>query len=424
MKPKKITFKNGLRLIMAPQRGARTATVLMLVGAGSEYETKRVNGVAHFLEHMVFKGTENRPRPGMISEELESLGAEYNAFTSYEYTGYWAKAGKNRAEKLFELISDMYLHPIFDPKELEKERGVIIEEINMYEDMPQRKVWDAFGELLYGNQPAGWNVAGDKQTVTKIMRGDVAGFRRNHYTPENTVAIIAGAFPESAIRSYAREHLASLSRRRAPKKPKTEEAQSRPALRIVKKKSDQTHLVLGVRAFPVSDTRRHALGVLSCILGGGMSSRLFHKVREEMGAAYYVRTSSDLLADHGSFAASLGVNHGKLGDVVHGIVHEFSRMKEELTPEKELKKVKEQLISGLMMGIETTDELASFYGSQEIITGKMITPEASADHIRRVTAKEVRNLARELFINKSLNCAIVGPVKNGAELKTLLRFGA
>lgn len=153
-----------------------------------------------------------------------------------------------------------------------------------------------------------------------------------------------------------------------------------------------------------------------------MSSRLFHRVREEMGAAYYVRTSSDLLADHGSFAASAGVNHGKLEDVIAGIVHECSRMKEELVSDQELKKVKEQLVSGLMMGIETTDELASFYGSQEIMTRKTITPEETAKHIRRVTAEEVRNLARQIFVNRSLNLAVVGPVKNTQGLKKLLRF--
>jgi len=187
-KAKKIVLENGLRIIFTPTKSL-AATVLFLVEAGSEYETKNINGLSHFLEHMCFKGTKNRPNPGTIARELDSLGAEYNAFTSQEYTGYWAKAQKEKINDLIDIVSDLYLNPIFDPNEINKERGVIIEEINMYEDIPMRKVADLFLNLLYGDQPAGWDIAGTKEIIQKLKREDFIKYREKHYTPSKTIVV-------------------------------------------------------------------------------------------------------------------------------------------------------------------------------------------------------------------------------------------
>src|ERR1700677_614499 len=197
--PKKIVLSNGLRIPLVPQASSLAASVLILVQAGSEYETKPVNGVSHFLEHMMFKGTTNRPRAGMIAEELAALGAQSNAFTGQEYTGYWAKAESRKLPKILEIVSDLYLNPIFDPEEIEKERGVIIEEINMYEDTPARRVHEIFGSLLYGDQPAGWDVSGEKEVVGKLKKEDFVAYREERYIARGTVVVIAGRFDTNAV---------------------------------------------------------------------------------------------------------------------------------------------------------------------------------------------------------------------------------
>jgi predicted Zn-dependent peptidase len=418
---KKIVLKNGLRLILAPQAGL-AATVLVLVEAGSEYETRNINGLSHFLEHLAFKGTEKRPKPGMIAAELDSLGAEYNAFTAQEYTGYWAKVHSRFLPQILDLISDLYLNPIFDREEINKERGVIIEEINMYEDMPMRRVHDFFTALLYGNQPAGWDIAGRKEVIRRLEREDFIKYRTRHYIAPATVVVVSGDFEPGYVIPRVNELFGSLRRQPKSPKPKTRERQTRPHSLIKFKKSDQTHLVLGTRAFTIFDKRRYALQVLSDILGGGMSSRLFRRIREELGAAYYVRAVSDLFSDHGYFAVSAGVDHAKIKIVIEAILQELGRLREEIVEEGELRKSKEHLIGNLILSLETSDELAAFYGGQEIITRSIIKTEQLIQRIQRVSAEEIRKVARLLFTDTKLNLAVIGPYRNPAIFRKILKF--
>ena len=418
---KKVFLKNGLRVVLVPMKGV-AATALVLVEAGSEYEKKRWSGLSHFLEHMVFKGTERRPKAGTISEELDALGAEYNAFTGQEYTGYWAKAEARKLPGLLELVSDLYLHPIFDEKEIEKERGVIIEELNMYEDTPMRSVQDLFLELLYGDQPAGWNVGGTKETVRRLTRDDFVEYRSLHYVAPATAVIVAGSFSEGAVMRQLRSLFGSLPRGKKEAKPKTKESQSAPRVKVKGKKSDQTHVVLGVRAFSVFDKRRHALQLLAHILGGGMSSRLFKRVREEMGAAYYVRAEADLALDHGVFAVSSGVNHPKLHGVISAILEEMASLAHTPVPEAELRRAKDHLVGTFRLGLETSDELAMFYGGQEIIVKKLTDPDTLVRRTLAVTAKEIQALAKTLFKERALNLALIGPHESPEKLRRLLRF--
>ena len=286
--PKKVTLKNGLRILLVPQPENLAATVLILVRAGSEYETKRQNGVSHFLEHMMFKGTTDRPEPGMIAHELTALGAQFNAFTGAEYTGYYAKAQAEKLPKILEIVSDLYLNPLFDKAEIEKERGVIIQEINMYEDdLPARAQRD-FARLVYGDQPAGWDVGGEKAIINALARADFAEYRAMRYVMPGTIVIVAGKFGEATTIAQIKKYFSALPRRTAPVKKKTVERQSAPKMKLHFKESDQAHLVLGFRAFDMFDERRYALRVLADLLGGGQSSRLFTRIREKMGAAYYI----------------------------------------------------------------------------------------------------------------------------------------
>ncbi|MEY4731737.1 MAG: hypothetical protein RL681_683 [Candidatus Parcubacteria bacterium] len=418
----KHVLPNGLRVVLVPQPGSVSSAVLVLVEAGSEYEKKRTNGLSHFLEHMMFKGTTKRPTSQLISSELDSLGAEYNAFTGQEYTGYWAKAQNAKLSQIMDIVFDMYLHPIFDPKEIEKERGVVIEEINLYEDTPTRQVHQEFSELLYGDQPAGWDIAGTKQNIRTLQRKDFVTYRDARYVAPGTAVIIAGAFDPKRVLKTVQKQFGSLERRRAPKKPRAIERQSRPAVRVKFKESDQTHIVLGTRAFSMFDKRRYALQVLADVAGGGMSSRLFHRVREDLGAAYYVRASADLSLDRGFFSVSAGSDNKRAPVVVKAILEELDRLRRELVPVEELQKAKDHLVGGLMLGLETSDQLAGFYGSQEITTKKLVSPAELNRKVQGVTAEEIRIVARAIFTDRSLNLALIGPWKKETPFRKILKF--
>lgn len=417
---KKHRLPNGLRIIFAPQKGSLTSTVLVLVEAGSEYETKEINGLSHFLEHMCFKGTAKRPKPGMIAEELDALGAEYNAFTSQEYTGYWAKVEKGKFPEILELISDLYLNPIFNQEEIEKERGVVIEELNMYEDTPMRKVHDLWNELLHGDQPAGWDVGGKKEIIAKLNQDDFISYRGKHYVAAKTIVIISGNFSEKLADKRIKEYFGSLPKRPKAKKTPTKKSQDAPRLKVRFKESEQGHLVVGLPAFDVFDERRISLLVLANVLGGGMSSRLFRRVREELGAAYYVRADMDAALDHGSLSVSAGVAHPKTEVVLTAILEELRKLKDTPVGPAELQKAKDHLTSGIVLGLETSDQIASFYGEQEILKGKFTSPEDYIKKIKRVTPRQVQEVAKLLFKTEKLNLAIIGPYKDEASLLKLL----
>jgi len=421
-KIKKITLSNGLRVLLAPQPASLAASVLILVEAGSEYEVKKLSGVSHFLEHMMFKGTTNRPQVGQISEELDALGAQSNAFTGQEYTGYWAKAAAKKLPKILDIVCDLYLNPIFDPAEIEKERGVIIEEINMDEDRLPRKAGELLDKLLYGDQPAGWDIAGDKETLKKLFKKEISDYRDARYVMSGTVVVVAGAFHEKKVIAEIKAAFAKLPQGRAARKLKTIEKQSKPQVVVHYKDAGQSHCAIGFRAFDLFDKRRYTLQVLGNILGGGMSSRLFKRVREELGAAYYIHASADLGLDHGTFDIATGAEHSKTEIVLRSILEECRLMREELVPEKELQKAKDYMIGGIVLGLETADDLAGFYGIQEILTKKLVPPEELIAMIKKVTADDIRAVARDVFRNDRLNLAVVGPYKDGRSLEKILKL--
>ena len=419
---KKTILDNGLRLITIPHRDALTTTFLVLVEAGSKYETKELNGLSHFLEHMCFKGTKKRPRSLDITIELDSLGAVYNAFTSQEYTGYFAKVEAHKLDQVLDIVSDIYLNPVFEPAEIEKEKGVIIEELNMYEDLPMRKVHDDWMELLYGDQPAGWNVGGQKEIIKLLNRDQFLKYRGEHYLAPSTVIVVAGAFDEGEIIEKVKKCFAAMSGgQKADKKPVNEQ-QSNPALKVNFKKLDQTHLVLGCRTFSLADPRRYALEVLCDALGGGMSSRLFQKIREEMGVAYYVSADADLFTDHGFCSISVGIDSSRLNEVIPALLGEINKLKTNLIDSAELQKTKNHLVGKIIISLESSDALASFYGSQEILRETIVSPEEYIKKLEAVTSEEILNLANEVFQNQKLNLALIGPEINIAQTKELLHF--
>lgn len=408
---KRTVLPNGMRLILVPKPDSLATTVAVSVEAGSKYETKEINGLSHFLEHMCFKGTKKRPKPIDIASELDGLGASYNAFTAQEMTAYYVKARNGSLDKTLDIIADMYLNPVFNESEIEKERGVIIEEINMYEDTPQRRVQEFFMQLVYGDQPAGWDIAGRKDVIRTLTRDDFIKYRDAHYVGESSAIVVAGGFEEKNIDKKIQDYFSSLSQgKKSPKVP-VREGQSKPAELIKHKDSDQTHLVMGFRAFDIFDERRYALEVLADILGGGMSSRLFQSIREELGAAYYVRAEADLYSDHGLVSMAAGVDHRKVDDVIKTALQEFARLRDTPVDKKELERAKEHLIGHLFLSLETSDELGFYYALQEVQKLPLVPPEELAAKIKAVRSEEIQAVAAELFKNEGLNLSVIGPFK-------------
>ncbi len=408
---KRLKLKNGLRIILVPQPGGLATTAMVSVQVGSKYETKNINGISHFLEHMCFKGTTKRPRPIDISAELDGLGAQYNAFTAQEATSYYAKVKNENFDQILDIVADMYLNPTFDSREIEKEKGVIVQELNMYEDTPARRVGEFFMRLVYGDQPAGWDIGGRKEVIRKITRSDFVKYRSRHYVPQATIVTISGGFKEKNLVKKIGKYFSVLKPGSKSKKLKVKEIQLKPRERVHFKESDQTHLVLGFRAFGIHDERRLALQVAAEILGGGMSSRLFQKIRDELGAAYYVRAEADLYSDHGLFTMAAGVDHAKIEAVIKAGLKEFGRLREELVSEEDLKKAKEHFIGNLYLSLETSDELAYFYGGQEVMGLKLASPQEIARKVSKITASDVRNVMRAIVKNNRLSMALIGPFK-------------
>jgi predicted Zn-dependent peptidase len=422
MKFIKKVLKNGLRIVTIPMKDNPTATVLVLVEAGSKYETKKVNGISHFLEHMCFKGTIKRPKAIDISKELDALGSQYNAFTAQEYTGYYAKSDAKHFKKIFDVVTDIYLNSTFPEAEMQKEKGVIIEEINMYEDLPNRHVQDLMMELLYGDQPAGWNIAGDKKNILAMKRDDFVAYKKDHYLPEATVLVVAGSVTEKEVMSEVNKIFGEVSVGKKKGKLKVKEIQKKPEALVSFKQTDQTHFVLGVRSFGLFDKKNSILSVLGCALGGGMSSRLFQKLREEMGVGYYVRAYNDAYTDHGFFQISAGVDNKRIEEVIKAVLIECNKLKTELMSEDELNKVKEYIIGNMKLSLESSDDIANFYGGQELLKHELKNAEEKAEEIRNVTAKQIQNLAKEIFKNEKLNLALIGPFKDKKDFQKILKF--
>ncbi len=418
----KKTLQNGLTIISVPMKDSLSVTVLVMVHAGSKYETKEINGLSHFLEHMCFKGTVKRPTSFSISRELDGIGSQHNAFTSQEFTGYYAKAHPDHAEKILDVVSDIYLNPVFDEKEIEKEKGVIIEEINMYEDMPQMNVHDVFMKALYGDQPAGWGVAGEKEVVSRMTRNDFIEYRNKHYVASATTVIVSGNFDESVLLPKIEKSFEQISaEKKADKKPIIE-SQSAPIVEIKKKETDQTHIVIGLRAYDAKNKKNTALKLLNSILGAGMSSRLFQKLREEMGVGYYVRSGVDEYTDHGVLAVSTGVDVNRVPEVVSAVLSELFRFTKEIVSPEELNKAKEYIVGNMYLGLESSDSIAEYYAIQDILSDEILTPAKLVEKIRNVTSADIMEVAQEIVRNDRLAMAIVGNIKNESELREMFHF--
>ncbi len=422
MKYIKRILKNGTRVILAPSKGTETVTVQILVEAGSKYETIENNGISHFLEHMMFKGTEKRSNAKIIAEELDGVGGEYNAFTGKEQTGYWVKVPKKHFKMALDLVGDIYLNSKFEQKEIDKEKGVILQEMAMYKDMPMRYVWDLFENLFYGNQPAGWNIIGTTNNINHFKRKDFINYLNNFYIPQSTVITIVGNFNQKNALEKIENTFEKIEKREKIKKIATVHNQKNPRLKLENKKTDQTHLILGVKSVDMFDENRHVTTLLATILGGGMSSRMFEELREKRGLTYYVSSGSDQYTDSGYFFANAGVEHKNLEKTIKLILKEFKKVIDKKIPEKEIIKAKEYIKGTTTMSLESSSAIASFLGNQELFRKEIKSPQEIFKKIDAVTAEDLQKIAFEIFKDENLNLTVIGPHEKIEKYKKLLTF--
>jgi len=419
---KKTVLKNGLRVITIPMKNTKTVSVLALIGTGSKYETKDINGISHFLEHMFFKGTKRYPTTLKIAERLDNIGGAYNAFTSKELTGFWAKVGKKHLDLAMDWISDILLNSKFEEKEIKREKGVIIEEFNMYLDNPMSYIDDLWEKLLYGDQPAGWLTLGEKKNILKFKRKDFLDYFKKYYLNKNIVICVAGNFDNKKTIKKIEKYFNKFKNGKIQEKLKTIENQKTPETLIHYKKTDQTHICLGVKGYNLFDSEKYAQIILSTILGANMSSRLFTLIRERKGLCYYIRTSSDSSTDTGYLVTQAGIPHKNLEQVIKLIIREYKKFKTRKITEKELQKAKDYLKGTLNLKLESSDFQASFYSLEELLTDKILTPEEKFAKLDKVTISDVQKIAQNIFKPEKLNLAIIGPHKSKSKFQSLLKI--
>ncbi len=418
----KIILKNGLRIITIPQDETHSVSVLVLVATGSKYEKKEISGISHFLEHMFFKGTKKRPDKIKIAEPLDKIGGIYNAFTGEEYTGYFAKVDAVHFDLALDWVSDIFLNSLLPEKEIEKERGVIIEEINMYYDNPMKYIGILWAKLLYGDQPAGWPITGTKESLKKISRKELILYMRNQYVSSNTIVAIAGKIRPKKVIEKVKRYFSKIKTTRPLKKPKVLEIQNNPQVLLEERKTDQTHFCLGVRSYNLFHPQRYTQELLAVILGGMFSSRLFIEVREKLGMAYYISTSVESDSDSGYLVTQAGVDNKKAEKAISVVLKEYQRISQKKVSKSELKKAKDYFKGRLALSLETSDARAFFYGLQELLEKKMLTPQEIYQKIDKVSQADILKVARDIFRPEKLNLALIGPFENKTKFQQLLKF--
>jgi len=414
------TLPNGLRVLTARQAEAQSTAVMVMLAAGSRYETAEAGGIAHFAEHIFFKGTERRPTARDLSFEVDSMGGEFNAFTGKEYTGYYIKCAREHASQALDVVSDMVLHSRFDADEIEREKGVIVEEMNMYRDTPTQYLPGVYDSLLYGDTPLGRDIIGTKETVRAATRQTFMDYLERSYAPSRMVVGLGGAVDDGLVAAVDATFGQVPDRPTSGYEPFADAGPTGPQVRIHHKESDQLHIRIGGGGLPIAHPDRYVASLLSTILGGGMSSRLFSEVRERRGLAYYVYASHSQYLDAGSLHTQAGVDVARVDEAVSTIVAELRRIAAEPVPAAELAKAKSYMKGRLVLGLEDPRSIIAFGLRSIVLEGEVReVPEVLAG-IDAVTAEQIQRLAAELFATDRLRLAAIGPFDDEARFMQAL----
>jgi len=414
-------LKNGMELVLAPMPKNPTITAIILFKIGSRYETDEYAGISHFLEHMVFKGNKLFRTPRELAAAIDVLGGVFNAFTTKEFTGFHIKVGSEYFDIALRWLGQLVTTPLFRSPDIELERNVILQEINMYNDTPMAQIGNYFEELVYPGTSLGRNIIGTKKSLSGIKRKELAGYFGRNYFPGNAVLAIAGDFGKNKARKieekigqyfkFSNHHTHGIDQQPYQSKAKGKKVMA------VYKKTDQTHLMLGARTFSYLDKRRYPLSVIAAVMGGGMSSWAFSEIREKRGLAYYVRSFPDLYMDAGTYLVSAGLDNGKLELAVKEIMKLYKRIREKTVSAKELKKAKDHIIGGILLERETSEDIATLLGSEIASRGSATPFSKEIKIIKSITSADLRRLAQEFFQPEKLQLAMIGPWKKKEEEK-------
>jgi len=417
----KTTLDNGLRVVTAAMPHTRSVCVNVFIGTGSRYETDVEAGVSHFIEHMLFKGTTRRPTAAELCTPVEGSGGTINAGTDKELTVYYCKVAQPFFPQALDVLSDMLLNARLDPGDIEKERQVIIEEINMYNDSPSQRVSLLIDELLWPGHPLGRDIAGSQETLSAITRNKMLAYLRRHYHPANITVAIAGGLSHEEMVAGTTKFLGDWSHTQPDAGYAEYREQPNPRLRIEHRDTDQVQLCLALPGLSLLHPRRFALDLLNVILGEGMSCRLFTEVRDKLGLAYSISSYTDHFRDTGSLIISAGVELRNLETAISTILEELAKLKERV-PEAELHKAKEFSKGRLLLRMEDSRAVSGWMGGQEILTGQILTVDQVLAIVDALTGEELQQIAGELLLGEKLRLAVVGPVPAEAPLEALLKL--
>lgn len=405
---------NGVRVLTVPMKSLESATVTVWVKVGSRYEENKISGLSHFLEHMVFKGSSKRPSAKEIAEAVDSIGAEFNAATSKEWTNFYIKTPTGNIETAFDVLSDMVLNPILDEKEIEREKGVIVEEMRLYGDTPMWRIGEFFEEAIFIGNTLERDIIGTEKTVRGITRNDFVRYRKSHYGSSNILVTVAGGVDKKQSEKLAKHFFSAVGKVGKTSYKKFKVSQKAPRVILKTQKNEQGHLIMGFPAGKRGDEDRFAEAVLAAILGGGMSSRMFTEVRERRGLAYSVRTSRERFADVGYIETYAGVDVKRIDDAVKVIMDQYFGIANGKYPigKAELNKAKEYLKGQIALSLEDTKNVNNFFGERELLLGKTETPEDVFRGVDKVKLEDVEKVAKSLLKKNKLNLAIIGPFEN------------
>jgi predicted Zn-dependent peptidase len=409
---------NGLRILTANLPHAQSVTCMVMLAAGSRYETPDTNGIAHFSEHMFFKGTKRRADARAIAGEIDAIGGEFNAFTSKESTAYFVKCAAEHRDVALDVLVDMLRHSRFDGEEIEREKGVIIEEMNMYFDTPRDFIGGVYDELLYGDQPLGWDIIGRKETVRAATRDTFMSYLDRWYHPERMVVGIAGRIGDDAV-ARVTELLGDMPAvpTGAPD-PAREYTNER--VKVFTKQSDQAHVIAGVPSYPLVHPDRYALQMVATVLGGGMSSRLFTEVRERRGLAYYVFGVNHSYTDAGSLYSQAGVDINRIDEALTTIASELEGMAATPVPADELEKARNFAKGRFVLQLEAPQGLIMFGLRKEVLEQRAPDPDEVLAGISAVTAEDVQRVAQDIIAEDKLRLAVIGPFDDAERFEKLL----
>lgn len=416
-------LKNGIKVILAPRGSTSAVSVLVLVRVGSRYENSLNNGISHFTEHLMFKGTQKRPSTFDISQELDSIGADYNAFTSKESTGYYIKSEKSNVATCIDILSDMLLNSTFVAGEVQRERGTILEEINMYEDNPMSKIGDFFEEDLFGKSaPLGRHIIGTPKNIRSISRGSIVSFWKNNYHAGNFLISVAGNFDKAKVLKLLEQKFGQVKKFGSNKINQSRQSLYKFKFSAHQKKTSQAHLILGFPCFNFKHPDRYALSILGIILGGNMSSRLFIEVRERLGLCYFIKSGIDLFEDAGTFYIHAGLDLKKVSKALGVISEQLKDLKQNLPNEREFEKAKKYIKGKIALDGEDSLDIASFYGSQLFNRQKILTPQQVYKKIESVKISDIQRVANKIILKKTSHLSVIGPYKNISSFANNLNF--